>query len=199
MRKIAVLGKYVVQDAIEFARRFQIAAKRFFDDDARIFRATGFLQTFGDLAEIIRRNRQIMQRTLRRAERLLELGVGLRVVVIAVDVGQAFGELAERGFVDFLLLQLRVVLDAVARASTSCSSVHCECETPMIGRSKPSCRDHREQRRENLLVGEIAGSAEENQCVGRRLERRALSMRVFRSSMSESSFPHSTRIRGNDF
>ncbi len=62
MRIDVFFGKELVQRAIKFQCGRQVVAEGLFDDHARIIRATGFRQSFGDCSEQAGRHRQVVQR-----------------------------------------------------------------------------------------------------------------------------------------
>src|SRR4029077_19249117 len=79
----------LVEDAMERRvqgpGRGQVAAERLLQDDPRALRAPGLAETLDDRREEARRDREVVERPLRVAERLAERGVGLLVLVAAAD------------------------------------------------------------------------------------------------------------------
>ena len=77
-----------MQSPIERLCAGEIPAEGLLDDDPRVFRASALLQPLNDAGKHARRNRQIVNRPLRQSECLLELGEGLGIRIIAVDIAQ---------------------------------------------------------------------------------------------------------------
>ena len=165
MRKMAGSGKELVQRAVELLRRGEVAAEGLFDDDARILGAAGLGQPFGDRREQAGRDGQVVQRPLGGAQRLAQALRTSRVAVIAVDVLQPGAELARTHPASTppcfsrLSLRARPELIEVPARLRHADDRHVEVTVP----------DHRLQRREDLLVRQVAGGAEEDE--GVRMER----------------------------
>ena len=98
------------QDPIQVARRDEVLAEGFLDDDAGPFRAPRLRQLFHDGSEERGRDRQVVRRVLGAAELAPERLEGRRVFVVPVDVAKQSAQLGERGTV-----QAAVLLDAVLR------------------------------------------------------------------------------------
>ena len=127
--------------------------------------ASGLLQTLDHRAEQGRWNGQVMQRPGGVAQHLLEPLEGGCVVVVAIDVAQPRRQFRERSFVDPATLILRGLCDAAVGALAQLF----QC---LVGVRHTDDRQipivvelHDLQRREDLLVGQIAGGAEEDQRV----------------------------------
>ena len=73
MRKIDIFREMLEQRGVERLRRGAIAAERLLDDEARVDVEPGLGQRGDDDAKQARGNRQIVQRPLGAAERLLQL------------------------------------------------------------------------------------------------------------------------------
>ncbi len=149
------------QRPVEPLRRAQVVAERLLHDHARVLRAARSGQLLHHRPEQHGRDGEAMRGPLGlaqlRAERL-ERG---RVLVVAVDVAQKAAQLLGRRVVEEAVL-----LEAVARAGA-------QLVDPPAGLGHPDHRNvemaplhHRLQRREDLLVSEVAGGAEEDQGVG---------------------------------
>src|SRR5439155_14279504 len=114
------------------------------------------------------RNRQIVRGVLCCAELLADRLKGRCVAVVATDIAQQTGELRERRRVEAAVLLDTVLgsrpqlLDAPARLGHANNRY---VEVPTL--------DHRLQRGKDLLVREIAGCAEEYQCIGTGFAHRA--------------------------
>jgi hypothetical protein len=159
--KDRIFREMLEQRVVECLRRLAIAAKGLLDNEARVDVEPGLGESRNHDAKQAGGNRQIMQRPLGAVERLLQLRKSLRIVVVAVDIPHKPQELIEpcsasRG----------VLLDTVFRPFPELF----DCP-PGLGDSDDGdvdafTADQAQQRWENLLEGEIAGSAEEHQGVG---------------------------------
>ena len=140
-------------------------AERLLHHHPRVVRAAGLLQPLDHRAEQAGRDRQVVQRPLRLAQRLAQLGEGLRVGVVAVDVLQPCRKLVEHRLVELLAVLLGRLPHAVERALAQllhrpAGQRHADHRHLQVAVAR-----HRQQRREDLLVGQVAGGAEENQCI----------------------------------
>src|SRR3546814_219807 len=111
--------------------------------------------------EQARRDRQVVQRVFGGAQFLAQALEGAGVVVVAVDVAQLRRELFESRLVD-----AAVVLEAVAGAFAQLVDRPARMGHADHRHVEPAARDHRLQRGKDLLVGKVAGGAEEHECVG---------------------------------
>ena len=111
MRKIALLGKILVQNPVQFQRRIEVVPERLFDHDPRVIAASRLGQVLGDHSKQARRNRQIMQRLFGFAQLLAHLGESGGVAIIAVHIVQQTGQFVERVLVDAAMM-LQAVLGA---------------------------------------------------------------------------------------
>ena len=108
------------------------------------------------------RDGQVVRGMLRRAEQFAQRREGGRIVVIAVDVLQELDQFGEGGRIEAAVLGQAVLgagAELLERPAGFGDADH--------GHVKISAQDHLLQRREDLLVGEIAGGAEEYQGVGK--------------------------------
>ena len=107
------------------------------------------------------RDRQIVERALAPTQRLAQAVVGRRVLVVAAHVAQQPAELAETppG------RRRRAAPRSRAPAARSCSRFQSERATPRTGHVQVAVADHRLQRGKDLLEGEVAGDAEDDQRV----------------------------------
>src|ERR1700722_7958286 len=159
--KDRVFRKMLEQNVVERLRRLAIAAERFLDDEARVDVETALGERRDDNAKQAGGNRKIVQRPLGAAERLLQFCEGLRIVVVAIDISQKAQELIKLGRVG-----AAVLFDAVCGSSLElfdCPACLGDADDRHID---AFVADEAQKRRENLLEGEIAGSAEEHQGVG---------------------------------
>ena len=159
MRKIAVSGK-LREDPVQRARRGEVAAERLLDDDAgalgaarrRAARTTGPKST--------RRDREVVRRSLRGAE----LACGAPRRSPGRRSRRRRSAAGSQSFVEGRRVEPAVLLEAVLRAGRSRRA-----SSPPWPRRSPARRgaalQHRLERREDLLVGEIARGAEEDQGV----------------------------------
>ena len=102
-----------------------------------------------------------MRGALGRAELLADGLERRRVPVVAVDIAQQAAELVERRGI-----QSAVLLDAVARAGAELVQAPARFRHADDRRVEVASLHHHLQRREDLLVGEIAGRAEEDESIG---------------------------------
>jgi len=158
----SVLGKISVQFGVEVARGGQVAAEGLLDDDAGIVRAAGGCEPVGDHAEQARRDGQVIERALRGTQRGAELLKRGGVVVIAVHVFQQRGELGERVGVH----AAAVFLQARPRAVAELVEPEAGLGDADDGHVQVTVLDHRLERREDFLVREIAGCAEDDERIG---------------------------------
>ena len=121
-----------------------------------------------DLAELLDdqpeqrgRDGEVVRRPLGGAELLADGLEGRRVLVVAVDVAQQAAQLVERRGIE-----PAVLLEAVARPGPELVEVPAGLGHADDRHVEVAALHHRLQRREDLLVGQIAGGAEEDQGVG---------------------------------
>ena len=111
MRKTDDFRKHGVEGLVEGARRCEVVAEGLLDHDPGTRRAAGLAELLDDLAEEAGRNRQVVRRILRPAQRLAQRHERGRVAVVAVEVLEQRSELREGGLVD----AAAVLLQAGAR------------------------------------------------------------------------------------
>ena len=155
----ARLGEGLMQRAVEGLCRGEVVAEGFFDDDPCVFRAARLRQSGGDGSKQRRWNGEIVQRPRSVTQRLPQVVERCRVLVVAGDVLQIGGKLSERLFVN-----PAVFVQTVAGPRPKV------IEVPGPGHAddrdiEVTTLDHRLQRRKDLLVGEVARDAEDNQCI----------------------------------
>ena len=151
-----------VHHPVQRPRCRKILSERFLDDDARALGATRFAELMNDGLEQAGRDGEIVQRLLRVAQFPAQLLKSCRVGIVAVYVVHEAAQAAK-----CVRVQTAVPFDAVPRA---CSKL---VERP-AGFGDADNRDveiaafgQRLQGGKYLLMGEIPGSAKENQRVGR--------------------------------
>ena len=130
------------------------------DDDPRARRATRRRELLDHQPEQQRRDRQVVRRPLGRAELPAERLEGRGVRVVAVDVAQQARELLEGRRVE-----PAVLLEAVAGAGLELFEIPAGLGDPDHRNVEVAALQHRLQRREDLLVGEVARRPEEHQRV----------------------------------
>ncbi len=146
---------------VERQGRREIATEWFFDDDARAFCAPGFPELLDDQAKERRRDRQVMRRALRWAERVSQIGEGRGVFVITVHIAQEAAQRFERGGIEaaMFLKAVACALPEVVEGPTCLGNAdHGDFQVSVLG--------HRLERGEDFLIGQIAGGTEEDEGVG---------------------------------
>ena len=119
--------------------------------------------SFDDRREQARRDRQVVERPLGAAQRLAQPIERVRIFVVAVDVAKQTRELGEGGRVDTAAVRL----EAVARARAKLIEVPARLGHADDGHVEATTLDQGLQRREDHLVRQVAGRAEEDQRVRR--------------------------------
>ena len=160
----ARLGEHRVKDAVELLRRLQVAPERLLDDDAGVLRAVGRAEALDDRGEEARRDREVVRGALRAAEGLTQRLEGGLVAVVPVDVAHELREPAERALV---VDTTAVRLDAVAGPVAQLLHRPRRGRDADHGHAQLAPLEHVVERREDLLVGQVARRAEEHQRVGR--------------------------------
>ena len=156
-----LLWEMLQEGPVERLRRFAIAAERFLDDKARVNVETALGERGNDDAKEARGNREIVQRPLGAAERLLQLCESLRVVVIAVDISQEAQQ-----FVELRGISPPMLFDAVCGSRPQLFDRPARLGDADDGHIDAFVADEAQKRGEDLLEGKIAGCAEEHQGVG---------------------------------
>src|SRR6185312_11532435 len=156
-----VFAEKTVQRAIERARGFQVATERLFDDHARALRAAGSRESLHHRHEHAGRNREVMQRMLGIAKRSAQLRIGLRVVVIAVDVLHLLRQLRERD-----LVHAAVFLEAVPGTLAQLVDIPARTRDANHRHVQLAVLDQRLQCRKNLFVSEVARGTEKYEGIG---------------------------------
>ena len=154
-------GKYCVQDAVQLAGGRQVPPERLLDHDPRVPGAARLGQVPRHDGEQARRDRQVVHGPGGVAQLAAQGAEGRRVVVVAVDVAEQADELPGR-----LVRPAAVRLDAgqdpgaeplqVPARPGDADDRHVEVPVP----------HHLLERRVDLLDGEVAGRAEEDQGIG---------------------------------
>ena len=155
-----VFLKNLVQRDIQRPRGREVATERLFNDDTRILCASRAAQAFNDGRKHARRDREIVQRPLAALERDTHPLESIGISIVAIDVAQRADKLAGDLFFDAF-----DGADGVPR-------MRLEIIKRPTGLGYPHERDiklapstHRIERRQDLLVREVAARAEQNQCV----------------------------------
>jgi hypothetical protein len=159
--KDVFLGEDLAQRLVERPGRSEIPAEGLLEDDARPAGAPRGAEPIDDGVEHARRGREVVHGTLRRAQRLPERRERGRLAEVALDVAQQAGELLERGGIDDARRG-----DARQHAGAQLLDRHPRPADADDGHVEPSASNHRLERGEDLLVGEVTGRAEEDKRVG---------------------------------
>src|ERR1700690_835928 len=149
------------QRVVERLRRLTIAAKGLLDDEARVDIEPALGERGNDDPKKAWGNREIMQRPLGAAERLLQLLESLRIVVIAVDISQKRQKL-----IKLRRVGAAVLLDAVLGSVPQLFDCPARLGDTDNRHVDAFIVDEAQKRRKDLLESEIAGRAEEYQSVG---------------------------------
>ncbi len=161
MRKIALLGEHARQDLVELLRRREIAAERLFHDHARVVRAARGSEQLDHLGEHARRDREVVERPLRGAERFTQLFEQRLGAVVTVHVTEVLAQDLEGALVD----ASAVLLDAFAHALAELFEARAAARHADEGEAGVAPLDHPVQGRKDLLVREVTGGAEEHEGV----------------------------------
>ena len=156
-----LLGEDVVQRPVERTGGGEIVSERFLDHDARSRGATRSGQMVDDGREERRRNREIVERPACVTELAAQRGERGRVPVVAVDVAEQGGQSGEDGFVNRPVSE-----DAVAGPRPQDVDTPARLGDADHGDVEPIVSCECVQRREDLLVGEVAGRAVEDDRIG---------------------------------
>src|SRR5437773_6713900 len=156
------LVEHPVQRRVERLRRGQVAAERLLEHDARVARAARLPEPLDHGLEETRRDRQVMQRPPRAAELLAKRREGGLVTVFAADVAEAVAQLRECRLVD-----PAVLLHTLARAGPELLERRLRPRDADDRDVETPAPRHRVERREDLLVDEVAAGAAEDERVGR--------------------------------
>src|SRR6266478_9351447 len=105
-----------------------------------------------------------MRRTMRVLQLFAERRESRRVLVVTINVAQQAGQLFESRRID-----AAVFLQAIVRPRSKLIQIPSGFGYTDHGDIKMSALQHRLQRRENLLVGQVTGCTEEDQSVGMRI------------------------------
>ena len=172
---------------IEMPRRSQVMAEGFLDDHPRVRHAAAMYQVVEHRFEHGRRNGQVMRRPARILEFSAESFESRRIVIVAVHIPQQRRESPERFWI-----RAAVLFQAVQRAGFKLIEVPTGlCHPDHRHVLQTSSFHHRQQCGEDLLVRQVAGSAEENECI-RVIVHRLRHLFPFRGllQMSPEFIPH---------
>ncbi len=160
MRKMLLLGKGCVQDAVELLGRLQIAAKRLFDNDACTLGRSGVRQMFDNGTKERRRNGQVVRRMLSSAQLFTKRVKSGTVRVVAIDIAQQTTQLLEGCGV-----QSAVLFQTVLSPGAKLVEFPARFRDPDDRHIEASAFDQRLQCGKDFLVGEIAGGTKKDQRV----------------------------------
>ena len=157
-----VFCKGVPRDAVEFACRGQVTAEGFLDDDPPAFAQRRALEALNHRRKQRWRNGQVERRPPRAAQGEAQRIEGGRVLVIAADVVQRRQEAFECAgrHVDAGLP------DAGTGSSAQLLIAQLRCRDADHRHVQRASTLHGAERREDLLVRQVARGAEHDQCVG---------------------------------
>ena len=158
------LGKRPMQRGVERLGRREVAAERLLHDEPGRVAVPDARQLRRHRPEQARRDREIEQRTGRRAKRLAQRVERPRLQVVAGHVGQSRRELAKT-----LGLGAAVSGDALPGPGPQLLDAPGRLGDPDDRDGQVAVAAHVQQRRKNLLVGEVARGPEQDQRVRVRL------------------------------
>src|SRR5262249_22710522 len=156
------LGEDRVDRRVELPGRGDVAAEGFLDDHAGAFGAPRLAESLDDVAEEKGRDREVVRRVLRGAERLPEDGEGRGIAVVSIDVLEPREELPE----GLLVHASAVLVDARLRALAQLFERPSRLRDADDGHAQVPVHRHVLERREDLLVSEVSRGAEEDEGVG---------------------------------
>ena len=156
-----LLGEHRVQHAAQLARGCQIASERLLDHDPRPPRAPARVEALRDRLEQARGDREIVQRPPRAIELTRDRVKRRAVAVVTVDVMQQREQPLERVLSD----RIGVLAHARARVLAKALQIPAGARDTEHRHRQSAVADHRIQRGEDLLIGQIAARAEEHQRV----------------------------------
>src|SRR2546425_8771361 len=157
------------QDPVELLRGGDVVAERFLDDDAGAVRAARLAELLHDQLEQHGRDGQVVRRPSGGAQLFADGLERRRVLVVAVDVAQQAAQLAERRGIEAPVLFEAVLGTGLELLELPAGLRHADDRHVEV-----AALHHRLQRRKDLLVGEIAGRAEEHEGVGVEFAHRGL-------------------------
>ena len=149
------------QDPIQIARRGEVLAERFLNDDAGTACACRSTELLDDRSKQRGRDGEVVRGMLCASELASKCVECRRVLVVPVDVLKQSGQLVERGPVETAVLLdtvLRPRAHLVQRPARLRHPDHRNIELPALG--------HRLERGKDLLVREIARGSEKHERVG---------------------------------
>jgi hypothetical protein len=149
-----------MQDRVQRFCRREIAPERFFHDHAAAGRASRTLKAGRDRAEQTRRNRQMKGRPFRIPQRRSHRRECRGLLIIAGDIRESRAEVRKCRWV-----QRAVCSDAVSRALAQALQRPIRSGHAEDRNVQSAATTHGVQGREDLLVRQIAGGAEQDQGV----------------------------------
>src|ERR1017187_9008540 len=149
-----------MENLIQFLSRYEVTPKWLLKNHARVPRTPRLVESLNYRGEHAVRNCEIVGRVLRLAERLEQLIEGRGVLIIAVDILQHLHQ-----FRKSCLIHTAMLRDTVVRSRAELVQIPSRLGYAQHGHIQISAFHHRLQRRENLLVSQVAGGSEEDQRV----------------------------------
>ena len=148
------------EDPVQLLRRGEVRPERLLDDDAGVLREARRPELLDHLSEENGRDGEVVRRALRAPQLLPDGGERRRVVVVAVHVAKKARQLREgRG------VEAAVLLEALLRARPHLVEAPARLRDADDGDVQAPAFQHRLERREDLLVGEVARGPEEDERV----------------------------------
>ncbi len=154
------------QDPVELLRRCEVVAEGFLDDDAGVPDEVGLGQLLDDQLEQHGRDGEIVRGPPGGAKLLADGLERRRVLVVAVHIPQQAAQRGECGGIE-----APVLLEAIPGAGLELVEVPAGLGHADDGHGQMPALHHRLERREDLLVSQIARGAEEHEGVGARVAR----------------------------
>src|SRR5271166_45472 len=149
-----------MQDAVEFLRRSQVVTEGLLDDDAGSFGRARFYELLYNGLEEERRDGEVMRGPLRRAKCSPERLKCREIRIVAVYIAKQGAQLRPRVAIDSAVC-FQAILGACFELVEVPAGLgyanHRNIELPVL--------NHRLQRREDLLVGQVASRSEKNECI----------------------------------
>ena len=151
-----------MQGDIERLRRRKVAAKRLLQHHAGAGSATGVRETFHHGREQRRRNGEVVQRSLRIAQRGTQAVECIGGPIVALHIRQRLGKYGERCFIH----TAAVLRDTVPGALDQLLRRHCRRGHANDRNVQYSPFRHPMQRRKDFLEREITRDSEKHQRIG---------------------------------
>ena len=156
------LGKYGKERPVERLRGGQVTTERLLRHDAATSGAAGATELLDHGRRQTRRNGEVVQGPLRRAQLATQEIERRRVLVVAVHIAEQGRKLVEGGAVDAAVLLQAVLGSCFQLVEVPACFGHADDRHVQM-----TALHHRLERRKDLLVRKVSGRAEEDQRIGR--------------------------------